>query len=58
MVLAWIPQGSSVWEAYGAKQGKGSGGEKWWEEGDGNVNNCTVDQITDLPHGNTEFRSS
>ena len=35
-----------------------SRGEKWWEEGDGNGNNCTVEQIMDLLHGNTEFRSS
>jgi len=39
------------------KQGR-EAGEKWWEEGDGNMNNCTVDQIMDLLHGNTEFRSS
>ena len=58
MVPAWLPQGSSIWEAYDAKQGKRSRGEKWWEEGDGNGNNCTVEQITDLLHGNTEFRLS
>src|SRR5258708_6651691 len=42
----------------GREVGERSRGEKWWEESDGNRNNCTVEWITDLLHGNAEFRWS